>query len=258
MKILVTGANGFVGKNLVLNLYNIKEGKNKTRDLKIEEIFQVKKDTEPALFDAYCKQADFVFHLAWDEDKAEDTMSAVLLETLKKYENTCPVMFASSIEAVLAGPYARSEYGKGKHEAEELFFQYEEETGAKVLVYRFTGIFGKWCRPDHISTVATLCSKAAQNLPISIEDRNKELELIYIDDLVTEMLDAMEGKEHHCEYFDLNTVGTNKGKYCHVPVVHKATLGRIEELLKAFQQQPKNLMLPDIPSNSFEDRKSVV
>lgn len=260
MKILVTGANGFVGKNLVCNLKNIAEGKNRTRPaLAIEEIFEYDLDTDPALLDGFCAQADFVFHLAGvNRPKTEDEFmkgnfgfSSTLLETLKQHKNTCPVMLSSSIQATLIGRYGQSEYGKSKLAGEQLFFDYSKETGAKVLVYRFPNLFGKWCRPNYNSAVATFCNNIANDLPIQVNDPSTELELLYIDDLVEEMLDALEGKEHRCDYDGLNAVANAEGQYCYAPTTHKATLGEIVQLLESFRSQPETLLLPEIPFGSF-------
>ena len=259
MKILITGAKGFVGRNLVENLKNIKYGKNRTRDLKIDEIFEYDIDTNPSLLDGFCKEADFVFNLAGvnrPKDQSEFMkgnfgFASTLLETLKKYQNNCPVMLSSSIQATLIGRYGESDYGKSKLAGEELFFNYSKETGAKVLIYRFPNLFGKWCRPNYNSAVATFCNNIANDLPIQVNDRNTKLELLYIDDLVEEMLDALEGKEHHCEFDGLNTVAKEDGKYCFVPTTHQVTLGEIVDLLYSFNDQPKTLVIPEIPNNSF-------
>ena len=259
MNILVTGAKGFVGKNLVANLANIRDGKNRTRNVKIENIFEYDIDTKPTLLDEYCARADFVFNLAGvnrPKDESEFMegnfgFSSILLDTLKKYDNKCPVMLSSSIQATLIGRYGQSNYGKSKLAGEKLFFQYGKETGAKVLIYRFTNLFGKWCRPNYNSAVATFCNNIANDLPIQVNDRATELELLYIDDLVEEMLDALEGKGHHCEYDGLNVIPAEGGRYCYVPTTHKATLGEIVDLLDSFKAQPKTLMIQNIPADSF-------
>lgn len=259
MKILVTGAKGFVGKNLVANLYNIKNGKDRTREIKIEEIFEFDIDTDSTLLDKYCAEADFVFNLAGVNRPKEQSefmegnfgFASTLLETLKKYRNSCPVMLASSIQATLLGRYAESEYGKSKLAGEELFFKYGEEVGAKILVYRFPNLFGKWCRPNYNSVVATFCNNIANDLPIMINDRNVQLEMLYIDDLVEEMLDALEGKEHHCEFEGVAAIENKEGKYCYAPITHHVTLGEIVDLLEKFKNQPQTLVIPEIPKNSF-------
>ena len=259
MKILITGAKGFVGKNLVANLYNIKEGKDRTRNLQIDEIFEYDIDSDPSLLDGYCKEADFVFNLAGvnrPKDQSEFMegnfgFASTLLDTLKKYRNNCPVMLSSSIQATLIGRYGESDYGKSKLAGEELFFNYSKETGAKVLIYRFPNLFGKWCRPNYNSAVATFCNNIANDLPIQVNDRNTKLELLYIDDLVDELLDALEGKEHHCEYDGLDTVEKLNGRYSFVPTTHHVTLGEIVDLLELFNNQSKTLIIPEIPKNSF-------
>lgn len=259
MKILITGAKGFVGKNLVANLYNIKNGKDRTRNLQIDEIFEYDIDSEPNLLDGYCKEADFVFNLAGvnrPKDQSEFMegnfgFASTLLDTLKKYRNNCPVMLSSSIQATLIGRYGESDYGKSKLAGEELFFNYSKETGAKVLIYRFPNLFGKWCRPNYNSAVATFCNNIANDLPIQVNDRNTKLELLYIDDLVDELLDALEGKEHHCEYDGLDVVEKLNGRYSFVPTTHHVTLGEIVDLLELFNNQSKTLIIPEIPKNSF-------
>ena len=258
MNILVTGAKGFVGKNLCAALKNIRDNKDRTRNIKIEEIFEYDIDTERNLLDGFCERADFVFNLAGvnrPKDNAEFMegnfgFTSDLLNILKKHNNKCPVMLSSSVQATLIGRYD-NDYGRSKKAGEELFFKYAEETGAKVLVYRFPNLFGKWCRPNYNSAVATFCNNTAYDLPITVNDRNTELELLYIDDLVAEMLDALENNEHHCEFDGINTVITESGKYCAVPVTHKVTLGEIADLLEQFKNQPKTLLMPEMSEGSF-------
>lgn len=259
MKILVTGAKGFVGKNLCAALKNIRDQKDKTRPgLSIDEIFEYDLDTAPERLDEYCAKADFVFHLAGVNrpQNAEDFMkgnfgfTSLLFDTLKKQGNTCPVMISSSIQATCIGRYD-SDYGRSKKAGEELSFAYGEETGVEVLVYRFPNLFGKWCKPNYNSAVATFCHNMARDLPITVNDRNASLELLYIDDLVTEMLDALEGKEHRCTFDGHQTVPCADGKYCAAPVTHRVTLGEIVDLLDAFKAQATTLMMPEIPANSF-------
>ena len=259
MKILVTGAKGFVGKNLCAALKNIRDGKDRTRpDIHISEIYEYDVDTAPALLDEYCQKADFVFNLAGVNrpQKPEEFMqgnfefSNTLLDSLKKYANNCPVMISSSIQATCIGRYD-SEYGRSKKAGEELIFAYGEETGARVLVYRFPNLFGKWCRPNYNSAVATFCNNMANDLPITVSDPAVELELLYIDDLITEMFDALEGKEHRCEFDGISTVFCDEGRYCAATVTHKVTLGEIVDLLQKFKAQPSTLVMPEIPFGSF-------
>lgn len=259
MKILITGANGFVGKNLTEALKNIRDGKDRTHpEIKIDELYLYDIDTDPALLDEFCKDADFVFNLAGVNrpQNPEEFMqgnfgfASKLVDTLKKYNNTCPIMISSSIQATLIGRYD-SEYGRSKKAEEELFFDYEKETGAKVLVYRFPNLFGKWCRPNYNSAVATFCNNIANDLEITVNDPSVQLELLYVDDLIDEMLLALEGKEHHCEFDGINTVITENGRYCAAPVTHKVTLGEIVQLLDSFKAQPTTLLMPEIPHNSF-------
>lgn len=260
MNILITGAAGFVGKNLTAALECIRDGKDRTRpNLTIGEVYCYDIDSPVSLLEEACQKADFVFNLAGVNrpQTQEEFMqgnfgfASTLLDTLKKYCNTCPVMLSSSIQATLVGRYADGEYGKSKKAGEELFFSYAAETGAKVLVYRFPNLFGKWCRPNYNSAVATFCHNYAHDLPITVSDPSVELELLYIDDLVAEMLDALEGKEHHCEFDGVNTVFTETGWYCAAPVSHKATLGEIVTLLDRFKAQPATLLMPEIPKGSF-------
>lgn len=260
MNILVTGAKGFVGKNLCCALKNLRDGKDKTRpSLKIDKIYEYDLNTEVSLLDEYCANADFVFNLAGVNRPKNNSefmegnfgFSSTLLDTLKKHKNTCPVMLSSSIQATLIGRYGTSNYGKSKLAGENLFFDYATESGAKVLVYRFPNLFGKWCKPNYNSAVATFCYNMANDLPIIVNDRSTELELLYIDDLVSEMLDALEGKEHHCEFDGVNTVLNNSGKYCAVPITHHVTLGKIVDLLDSFKAQPETLVMPEIPEGSF-------
>ena len=240
MKILVTGAKGFVGKNLCAQLKNIKDGKAKCYgDLVVEDVYEYDIDSTPEQLDAWCKDCDFVFNLAGvnrPQDPKEFMegnfgFATVLLNTLKKYHNTCPVMISSSIQATLAGRFGTSEYGKSKKAGEELMFQYSEETGAKVLVYRFPSLFGKWCRPNYNSAIATFCNNIANDLPIQVNDRSVEMELLYIDDLVEEMIGALKGEDHRCEFDGVETVLTENGRYCCVPITHKTTLGEIVDII---------------------------
>lgn len=260
MNILVTGAKGFVGKNLVANLRNIAQGKNRTRpNLHIEEIFAYDLDTDPALLGEYCARADFVYHLAGvnrpqnNEEFMEGNFgfSSTLLETLKKTGNKCPVLLSSSIQATLIGRYGKSDYGRSKLAGEELFFAYGNETGAPVLVYRFPNLFGKWCRPNYNSVVATFCYNISHDLPIQVNDPSTQLELLYIDDLMEELLDALEGHPHRCDYDGLTPISSESGQYCYVPTTHQVTLGEIVELLESFKAQPQTLVLPEIPPDSF-------
>lgn len=260
MNILVTGAGGFVGKNLCAALMNIKENKDRTRpNITIDEIFEYDLDTPPALLDEYCARADFVFNLAGVNRPKEQSefmagnfgFASTLLDTLKKHGNTCPVMLASSIQATRIGCYKDSDYGKSKLAGEQLFFDYAAETGAEVLVYRFPNLFGKWCRPNYNSAVATFCHNIANDLPITVSDPAIELELLYIDDLVFEMLDALEGGEHRCEFDGLIAVPCDTGRFCTVPATYRVTLGEIVTLLESFKAQPQTLVMPEIPAGSF-------
>lgn len=290
MKILVTGAKGFVGKNLCAQLNNIKDGKAKNYGLGsaseantvnisanakavfIEEVFEYDIDSTQEQLDAWCKEADFVFNLAGVNRPKEQSefmqgnfgFASTLLDTLKKHGNKCPVMLSSSQQASLTGRFGNSEYGRSKKAGEELFFDYSKETGAKVLVYRFPNLYGKWCRPNYNSAVATFCNNIANDLPITVNDPNVELELLYIDDLVDEMIAALKGEDHHCEFNGLDviptinykqsTVNSSVGRYCYCPITHKATLGEIVDLLHKFAEMPKTLMIPQIPADSFAKR----
>lgn len=263
MNILVTGAKGFAGKNLVENLKNIRDGKNRTRPgISIEKIYEYDLENTPDELDAFCSNCDFVFNLAGvnrPRNPAEFRegnfgFASMLLEALKKNHNSCPVMLSSSIQATLQGRFGESEYGKSKLAGEELFFAYGQETAAKVLVYRFPNLVGKWVRPNYNSAVGTFCNNIANDLPITVNDPSVELEMLFIDDLVEEMFDALEGKEHHCEFDGIDTVLKEDGRYCAAPVTHKATLGYIVECLKTFHDQPKTLVMPSIPDGSFEKK----
>ena len=282
MRILVTGAKGFVGKNLCANLRNIQEGKDRRfPELNIEEIYEYDIDTDPSLLDGFCAKADFVFNLAGVNrpQNQEEFMqgnfgfASTLLDTLKKHGNKCPVMLSSSQQASLTGRFGNSEYGRSKKAGEDLFLDYSKETGAKVFVYRFPNLFGKWCRPNYNSAVATFCNAFANDLSYTVNDPSVELELLYIDDLVDEMIACLRGEEHRCEFNGLeviptgsteganfcdfrdscvqNNISETEGRYCYVPTTHKITLGEIVELLKQFAAQPQTLMIPEIPSNSF-------
>ena len=260
MNILITGAYGFVGKNLTAALKNIMENKDRTHpELKIGDIYLYDINSSDELLERACQNVDFVFNLAGVNrpQNNEEFMvgnfgfASRLLETLKKYNNKCPVMLSSSIQASLVGRFANSEYGKSKLAGEELFFKYAEETGVKVLVYRFQNLFGKWCKPNYNSVVATFCNNVANDLPIQVSDPNNQLELVYIDDLVDEMISALVAKEHRCEFKGVETVITEQGKYCTVPVSHKVTLGQIVKLLESFKTQPQTLQIPEIPEGSF-------
>lgn len=260
MNILITGAAGFVGKNLTAALKNLRDGKDRTRpSLTIEEIYEFNRNTAYQLLTEYCRKADFVFHLA-GVNRPNDTrefmtgnagFSSQLLDTLRECGNTCPVMLASSAQASLLGRYAGSEYGKSKLAGETLFFDYAAQTGAEVLIYRFPNLFGKWCRPNYNSAVATFCHNMAHDLPIQVNAPTTELELLYIDDLVPEMLDALEGHAHRCDYDGLTPQPSAAGRYCYVPVTHRASLGEIVNLLETFKAQPETLLMPEIPDGSL-------
>ena len=275
MNILVTGAAGFVGRNLVENLKNIRDGKNRTRPaLSIGEIYEYTRSSTPEQLDEYCAKADFVFNLAGvnrPQDPAEFRegnfgFASTLLDALKRHENTCPVMLSSSLQATLAGRFGTSEYGLSKRDGEELFFNYSAETGAAVYVYRFPNLVGKWVRPNYNSAVGTFCNNIANDLPITVNDPSVELEMLFIDDLLEEMYDAMEGHPHRAdypkagevidgvEYDGLTPLPKADGRYCYAPVTHKATLGRIVELLHIFHDQPQSLVMLAIPNGSFEKK----
>lgn len=260
MKILVTGAKGFVGKNLSAALNNVKDGYDKTHpSLTIQEVYEYDIDSTPEELDRYCADADFVFNLAGvnrPKDQGEFMkgnfgFASTLLNTLIRHGNTCPIMLSSSIQATMSGRFGNSEYGRSKKAGEDLFFEYSWKTGAKVLVYRFPNLFGKWCRPNYNSAVATFCNNIANDLPIQVNDPNVDMELLYIDDLVDEMFLALENSEHHCEFDGIETVLKPEGRYCAAAVTHKIKLGEIVELLNQFKEQPTTLVLPEIPEGSF-------
>ena len=263
MKILVTGAKGFVGRNLCAELNNIKEGKARCYgDLKIDAVYEYDIDSKPEELDVWCADCDFVFNLAGVNRPKEQSefmqgnfgFASTLLDSLKKHGNKCPVMLSSSQQASLTGRFGNSEYGRSKKAGEDLFLQYQADTGAKVLIYRFPNLFGKWCRPNYNSAVATFCHNIARDLPIQVNDPTVELELLYIDDLVMEMVNALKGQEHRCEFDGLEVIPDEKGRYCHVPTTHKITLGKIVDLLHQFYEQPVTLNIPRIPGDSFEKK----
>ena len=259
MKILVTGAKGFVGKNLCAQLKNIKDGKAQNYGAQVDAVFEYDLDSTAEELDEWCKETDFVFNLAGVNrpQNTEEFMqgnfgfASKLLDTLKKYGNKCPLMLSSSQQASLTGRFGNSEYGRSKKAGEDLFLEYSKETGAKVLVYRFPNLFGKWCKPNYNSAVATFCNAFANDLPYTVNDPSVELELLYIDDLVDEMIACLKGEEHHCEFEGLDVLPSETGRYCYCSVTHKVTLGEIVELLKGFAEQPKTLMIPEIPAGSF-------
>ena len=275
MNVLITGAKGFVGRNLVENLKNVRDGKNRTRpNIHIDNIYEYDIDSTPEQLDAYCTDCDFVFNLAGvnrpqdpkEFRKGNFGFASTLLETLKKHGNECPVMLSSSLQATLAGRFGTSEYGLSKRDGEELFFRYHKETGAVVYVYRFPNLVGKWVRPNYNSAVGTFCNNIANDLPITVNDPSVVLEMLFIDDLIEEMFDALEGRPHRAEYpatgevidgieYDgLTPRAVGTGRYCYAPVTHKATLGRIVELLHTFHDQPQTLIMPAIPAGSFEKK----
>lgn len=263
MKILVTGAKGFVGRNLCVELKNIRDGKARCYgDIVVDEVMEYDVDTDSSLLEDYCRRADFVFNLAGVNRPTDNSefmagnfgFASKLLETLKAQGNHCPVMLSSSIQATLTGRYAGHPYGESKRAGEELFFEYGKSTGAKVLVYRFPNLFGKWCRPNYNSAVATFCNNIANDLPIHVNDASVELELLYIDDLVAEMILALKEEEHHCDYDGLEPVADADGAYCYVPMTHKVTLGEIVDMLNEFKAQPTTLMMPSIPAGSFKKK----
>lgn len=263
MKILVTGAQGFVGKNLCAELKNIRDGKARCYgDLTVSEVFEYDIENTAEELDTYCKECDFVFNLAGVNrpQNQEEFMAgnfgfaSTLLDTLKKHGNNAPVMLSSSAQASLTGRFGNSEYGRSKKAGEELFLEYGRENGVKVLVYRFPNLYGKWCRPNYNSAVATFCNNIANGLPITVNDPSVELELLYIDDLVAEMMASLQGKEHRCEFEGLEVIPTLDGRYCYCPVTHRVTLGEIVELLHQFEEMPRTLMIPEIPADSFAKR----
>ncbi len=263
MNILITGAEGFVGKNMTEALKNIRDGKDRTHpEIKIDEIFCYDLNSTESELDEYCRKADFVFNFAGINRplNPEEFMlgncgfADTLLGLFKKHSNTCPIVLSSSIQATLIGRYADGEYGKSKRAGEDLLFSYAEETGAKVMIYRFPNLFGKWCRPNYNSAVATFCNNIANDLPITVNDPSVCLELLYIDDLISEMLSALEGKEHHCSFDGIKTVSDENGKFCCAQPTHFVTLGEIVELLNKFNAQPRSLIMPEIPYNSFEKK----
>lgn len=262
MKILVTGAKGFVGRNLCAQLNNIKDGKARNYPVAIDEVFEYDIDSTPEELDSFCRQADFVFNLAGvnrpenpdDFAKGNFGFASTLLDSLRRHGNTCPVMLSSSIQATLIGRYAGHPYGESKRAGEELFFDYAKETGARVLVYRFPNLFGKWCRPNYNSAVATFCNNIANGLPIQVNDPSVELELLYVDDLVDEMIAALQGKEHRCRFDGLEAVPDADGRFCAVPTTFRATLGQIVDILHSFADMPHTLAVPEMPADSFAKR----
>ena len=263
MNILITGSKGFIGKNLLESLKNIRDEKDRTRpNLKIENIYEYDINNRYEDLEEYCRKCDFIFHLAGVNRPKSDNefmngnyeFSKLLLNTLKKVNNNCPIMLSSSIQASLLGRYSNSEYGKSKLAAEELFFNFQKETSAKVYIYRFPNLFGKWCRPNYNSVIATFCYNISHDLPIQINNSNTQLELVYIDDLINEMLDVLEENEHHCNYNGMTVLPNGEGKYCFVPISYYVTLGEVVDLLNQFKQQPKTLIIPSIPNHSFSKK----
>lgn len=270
MKVLVTGAAGFVGRNLVENLKNIRDGKNRTRpNLSIDEIYEYDRENTVEELDTFCSNCDYVFNLAGVNRPMDSVefkagnfgFASTLLDCLKSHGNTCPVMLSSSVQATLAGRFGTSEYGLSKRDGEDLFFRYAEETGATVYVYRFPNLVGKWVQPNYNSAVGTFCNNIANDLPITVNDPSIELEMLFIDDLIEEMYDAMEGHPHRCiypeesgEWDGLTPKPEEDGKYCYAPVTHKAMLGYIVECLYAFHDQPQTLIMPTIAPGSFEKK----
>ena len=263
MRILVTGAKGFVGKNLCSQLNNIREGKAPYyENLQIDEVYEYDIDSTQEQLEQWCSRCDFVFNLAGvnrPKDPEEFMrgnfgFAGTLLDTLKKYGNKAPVMLSSSAQASLSGRFGNSEYGRSKKAGEDLFLQYGADNGVKVLVYRFPNLYGKWCRPNYNSAIATFCHNIANDLPITVNDPSVELEVLYIDDLVEEMISALRGKEHRCEFDGLDVLPSKDGRYCYCPVTHRATLGEIVNLLRQFSMMPSTLMIPEIPADGFAKR----
>lgn len=263
MKILVTGAKGFVGRNLCAQLKNIRDGKARFYgDLRIDDVYEYDLDSTEEQLEGWCHDCDFVFNLAGvnrPKDPEEFMrgnfgFASTLLDTLKRHGNRAPVMLSSSAQASLTGRFGDSEYGRSKRAGEDLFLQYGEENGVKVLVYRFPNLYGKWCRPNYNSAIATFCHNIANGLPITVNDPSVELETLYIDDLVDEMILALKGQEHRCEFNGLEALPSADGRYCYCPVTHKVTLGEIVELLEQFSRIPETLMMPEMPADSFAKR----
>lgn len=262
MKILVTGTKGFVGRNLVESLKNIRDGKDRTHTIEIEEIYEFTHEDSLTDLAKYCKECDFVFHLAGinrpeypiEFMEGNVDLTKKLLAYLQEAENKCPIVLASSVQATMMGQYQNSEYGASKKEAEDLVFAYRQNTGAKVIAYRFNNLFGKWCKPNYNSVVATFCHNIANNLPITIDDADRELTMTYIDDVVEELLDAVQGKEHRCDYKGLVPIGTEDGKFAYVPIAYHVRVGYIAETLKTFRSQPFTCLMPEIPEGSFEKK----